>query len=50
MILDNFGILNLGIMERKSLFGFRIQPCLVRAYGFNTTVMKCADACVSGVG
>ena len=50
MILDNFGILNLGVMLRRRLFGFGIQPCLVLAIGFSATVVKCADACVSGVG
>ena len=30
-------------------FGVRIQTRLVRVYGFNTAVVKCADACVSGV-
>ena len=37
-------------------FGLRIQPFLVGAFGFcplshfYTAVVKCADACVSGVG
>ena len=30
--------------------GLAYKPCLVRVYGFNTAVVKCSDACVSGVG
>ena len=55
-ILYIFGILNLGMMRLGRPFGIRIQAFLVRAYGccplshFYTAVVKCADACVSGVG